>query len=337
MQPTTKKLESTLKVLNGHLEAKQFYEAHQVLRSVAIRFMKKQDYDNAIELVYTGALELANYDQWNSVADLISLLLEIYTRSHVKVENESKDRLYDLLQDFPSSNKSVFKVTEAAIKWSINEGNSPLGDPELHHFFGSFYRTGGQYEKAEKHYFFGTKLSPVSCGVMMLDWAQECNTTEYGLFAARGVLGYLLVDWFGGAVSCFNAFLKAFKERSIQSVEQRTIGKSDLTTSYVSSQPILNFCNLILQTVERSDGNPSSKATELFIRLRNEYCSQFGENEGCICRSLDKIGEIYFGLVPSRPQNPFADIMSGLFGNGGGANAPVNNSSRSSLPGFSLD
>ncbi|KAJ1673997.1 hypothetical protein EV182_004169 [Spiromyces aspiralis] len=319
--PTTpsppENLRRPLEVLTENLAQSNYYEAHQGIRSVALRFVKKRDYGSAVELIYTGAWELATHDQWNSVADLALLLLDVYSRSHVKVEPQSKDRLYDLLQNFPPTNKAVVKVTEATVRWSISEGGNPAGDPELHHFFGSLYKMGGLYEQAERHFLFGTKQSPVAYGLMLVDWARGCEATEdYGMFAARGVLGYLVTNWFGGAVTCLSTFMKAFKERKIGVVEQREAVRGRISTAYCPGHPVLNFVNLLLQVVERSNGSPTSKASDVFRRLREQYATWFGKNEACINKMLDQIGLTYFGIQPARPVNPLADLMSGIFGSG---------------------
>ncbi|KAJ1847308.1 hypothetical protein LPJ73_004289 [Coemansia sp. RSA 2703] len=82
---------------------------------------------------------------------------------------------------------------------------------------------------------------------------------------------------------------------------------------YVSSpHELVNFVQLLLLTVERSDGNAASDATRIFDSLRRKYEASFGVNSATVGKLLDLIAEKYFGVVVQHQQSLF-DIVNSLF------------------------
>ncbi|KAJ8099847.1 hypothetical protein POJ06DRAFT_118072 [Lipomyces tetrasporus] len=67
---SSSKLDKTLARVKQRIADHQFYEAHQALKTVAARYIKAQQYDQAIELLYHGAQELLTAGEGGSGGDL---------------------------------------------------------------------------------------------------------------------------------------------------------------------------------------------------------------------------------------------------------------------------
>ncbi|KAJ1671898.1 hypothetical protein GGF38_000458 [Coemansia sp. RSA 25] len=75
---------------------------------------------------------------------------------------------------------------------------------------------------------------------------------------------------------------------------------------------LVNFVQLLLLTVERADGSPSSESARIFGSLRRQYEGRFGVNAEVVHDLLDEVAQKYFGVVIQRQQSIF-DIVSSMF------------------------
>lgn len=74
------------------------YDLHQKLRTKAVRLLKKKDYTQAIQVLYDGSKQLLEQKEQGSGCDLACYMLTVYTQSEVKVNDESRKRVQDLLE-----------------------------------------------------------------------------------------------------------------------------------------------------------------------------------------------------------------------------------------------
>ncbi|RKP05082.1 hypothetical protein THASP1DRAFT_26370, partial [Thamnocephalis sphaerospora] len=84
--------------------------------------------------------------------------------------------------------------------------------------------------------------------------------------------------------------------------------------------PLLNFCTLLILTVERD-------ARDLFTRLRNRYRADLREDES-YDKIMDRIGQMYFGIQPPQAGGGQANFMQQmlqnmLMGGGGGGRGSI--------------
>lgn len=102
------------------------YDLHQKLRTKAVRLLKKKDYTQAIQVLYDGSKQLLEQKEQGSGCDLACYMLTVYTQSEVKVNDESRKRVQDLLElaqpDFWRK-----KVLDQAVKWVEREKRGELG------------------------------------------------------------------------------------------------------------------------------------------------------------------------------------------------------------------
>ncbi|KAJ2485821.1 hypothetical protein IWW37_005828 [Coemansia sp. RSA 2050] len=315
MSLANSRIERFIKNLRQSLNEGNYYEGHQELRAIASRLVKQKKHERAIQLLYLGALELCQYHQWGSVADLTSFMINIYVEEKVPVTDESKERVYDIFEKLSHATEYYSRVFEAAIQWSIKELGNGVGDTQMHHFVGCILRNKARYQEAEVHFLVGTTESPVALGNMLFDWAVRTETKDFGVFVARGVIKYLAMGWYEAACACWKAFIGRLAQAQPDAVVERT----DATVTskigpvyFASSHELVNFVQLLLLTVERGQASPGSLSAGIFGSLRKQYEGRFGVNAEVVHDLLDEIAQKYFGVVVQRQQSIF-DIVGSLF------------------------
>lgn len=119
-----------------------YYEAHQQLRVISSRYVKTQDWDTAIDILYGGALALLKASQGGSGGDLCIQLVEVLGKGNKKLDTSIKAKLLSLLRAFPPSEPTKKKYVTEMMAWSAQAGDFPNGDPELHHVAGTLFAEG---------------------------------------------------------------------------------------------------------------------------------------------------------------------------------------------------
>lgn len=66
------------------------YEAHQKARTFASRYVKSEQYDTAIDVLFQSARELLKVGQSGSGVDLTGFLLDVYETKGETVSEESR-------------------------------------------------------------------------------------------------------------------------------------------------------------------------------------------------------------------------------------------------------
>lgn len=141
------------------------------------------------------------------------------------------------------------------------------------------------------------------------------------LYAARGILPYLLLGNLRAANKFSLIFTSKLQQKANLGVQEVSTKSSDLRV--YPSLPLLNFLGLLLLAVERGEAG-------LFRQLKSHYASHLKDvNWG---EALDQLGEMYFGIKIPRQGNPMMDMLGNMFmggGTGGGgkkggkSNAPA--------------
>ncbi|KAJ2785292.1 hypothetical protein H4R18_000616 [Coemansia javaensis] len=311
MTTSNARIERSLGLLRQNLVDGNYYEGHQELRAIAVRLVKQKKHERAVQLLYLGALELCQYNQWGSVADLAAFMINIYVEEKVPVTDESRERVCEILERLSQATEYYPRVYEAATQWAIKAAGDSVGDVQLHHFIGCLLRNKGRYQEAEQHFLVGTPESAAALGGMLFDWAARTAASDYGLFAARGVLKYLAAGWYDAAGLCWRAFAARLAQHEAAGAEQRS-GGLDTKAGPVyrsAAHELANAVQLVLLAVERADGSPSSQAARVFGQIRSRYESRFGDNGPAVHELLDAVAERYFGVVVQRQPSLF-DLVS---------------------------
>ncbi|KAI5806629.1 hypothetical protein DFH27DRAFT_548941 [Peziza echinospora] len=310
------KVEKTRARLQKRIEEGAYYEAHQQLRVICQRYVKAENYDAAIAILFTGAQALLKAGQFSSGGDLCVLLIDVYHTAGVKPSPASKAKIFTLLSLISPEEQSRKKFIKEAVAWSSKLGDIPSGDPELQHFVGSLYAEEDEATEAEKHLLVGTKSSTDVLTRLLYRWYTTDEPHTAPQYIARAVLPYLLLRNIRDATRSFDMFTKLLTENN-PSLAVQEFQSSTSEAKVYPSLPLLNFLGLLLVAIQRG-------APDLFRSLKTHYSHHLRDAQGWD-EPLEQIGEIYFGIRIQRPTN-LLDMMGSMFGGGGGGgggnNAP---------------
>ncbi|KAI0598036.1 hypothetical protein F4775DRAFT_592789 [Biscogniauxia sp. FL1348] len=311
------KIEKIIARLQQRISEGQFYEAQQQTRVVAARYTKAANWSAAVDIIYNVAQSLLKAGQGGSGGDLCVLLVDIYKQAEMKPDSVSKGRLLTCLRLFDSEEPTRKKYIGEMMAWSAKYGEYPAGDPELHHVAGSLYAEEHEAYEAEKHLVLGTKDSAEVLARMEYEWFKEDEAHTAAVYASRAVLPYLLTANVRAANTSYRLFTSALNEDKQAQLSPQDVSSSSADIRIYPSLPLLNFLGLLLLAVQRN-------SADLYRQLTTKYASHLKEldmwNE-----ALDMIAEMYFGISKPRQSNPLMDMMSGIFGGGGGAFPPSDN------------
>ncbi|CAO1604086.1 MAG: hypothetical protein LQ349_006909 [Xanthoria aureola] len=309
----TAKIQKTIARQQEKISEGQFYEAHQQLRVIASRYVKSENWDAAIDLLYGGALALLKAGQGGSGGDLGIFLIDVLGKGSKGVGVGEKSKLLTILRAFPPREPTKKRFVTEMINWSSRVGEHPLGDPELHHVAGSIFAEECEPYEAERHLALGTKDSPEQLAKCEYEWYTQDDSHTAALYAARAVFPYLLVGNLRSANKAHLIFTSRLnsgnKSVSVQEVSSKS---SDMRVYPVL--PLLNFLGLLLLAVQRG-------SSDLYKQLAKHYASHVKE-VGIWDDALNQIGEMYFGIRIPRQGNPLFDMMGSMMGFGGGSPKP---------------
>jgi hypothetical protein len=166
------------------------------------RLNGQKKYDEAAELMTTGALQLLNAGQVNSGAELAGLLLETYAQAGTHPDAAPIDTLQRLFVAFPTDATGADKAMaflRAAIKWSGKAGGSPLGNSSLHLTAARHHwQVGRDFLNAQKHFVKACTHAEENVALLQ-EWSQTVYDHERDLLLTRVVLLYLCCENLDGA------------------------------------------------------------------------------------------------------------------------------------------
>lgn len=300
------KLERTIARNDEKIAAGEFYDAHQGIRTVANRYVKQKAYNDAIEVLYKGAESLLKAKQYASASDLVLYILEVYTLAEIPVDSVSRNRIISLIQLFDVHEPTLVKISNEAETWSGKFGPVSSGDALLHNLFGTVFAKADEGYEAEKNLLLGTKDSAAVLGKLLFDWSAESKDApqDAPLFLSRGVLGYLNTENIRDATVCAQTFLNAFDVKHNPETNNVEAAGDTVITTY-DAYPLFNFLQLLILACR-------SKNPETFKRLHTRYAQQLSQLPAWN-PALEKIGQVYFGIVPKRQGNMLEDLMGSFF------------------------
>ncbi|KAF8975328.1 hypothetical protein BGZ46_009211 [Entomortierella lignicola] len=291
-----------LQKLEKSVGAGNYYEAHQMYRTVTNRYVKAQNYKDAIDLLHSGSLLLLKHNQSGSGADLGLYLIEVYNLDKVAVTEESRDRIFDIADLMTPENSQRRQFLQYAINWSANNGDYNNGDPLIQHYVGLLYWKEKNYEQAEQHLLVGTQESAEALALVLFEWSEVTPAHDKGAYLLRGVLQELSMRNLRDANVLFKIFVERLPD-SLLSTEQKSPDGSKSLQTYKSA--LINLTQLLLLTCQT--GNAS-----LFKQISARYKGVLAIDEN-FGQLMTTIGELFFGIKPVRQANMLADLMSSLF------------------------
>ncbi|KAG5350204.1 Golgi to ER traffic protein 4 [Termitomyces sp. T112] len=284
------------------------YEAHQKARTFASRYIKSGQYDTAIDVLFQSARELLKAGQLGSGIDLAGFLLEVYETKGEAVSGESRGRLTQLIALTGPNGTWRKTLIDKALAWTVNHGDCPAGDQDLHHYVGELLYKEGVFDAAERHFLAsGKRDSARLLAEMFTVWSAEGGTA--GVFALRGVIPYLQ----NGNILAARTFISTFSA-GVPKNTTVTLGDDEVV---LTQDQVVNFAQIAVVTCQRAQGEKNKLMRESWVRLCGTYQSRGGVLALPEVRApLNEIGNLYFAIPLPRTQqtNPMGDIMSTLFG-----------------------
>lgn len=274
--------------LEASVNAGQYYEAHQMYRTLYFRFLSQKKYTELLNLLYKGSTLLLQRDQQGSGADLAILLIDVLTKSETKPCEEWIDKLAKLFELMSSSIPERETYLSNAIKWSMD--SNKRGHPLLHKRIAEVYWKEKKYTAAHRHFLHSS--DPAAYANMLI----ELHTTkgmksEIDLFIAQAVLQFLCLRKLKMANDTLNQYTHLHPTIS------RNKGPPFLF-------PLINFLWFLLRAVEKRN-------VHQFKILKNWYAVSIKRDPNYSVY-LDNIGRIWFGIeMPPDPKN--ANSMFGGF------------------------
>ncbi|KAI8927851.1 hypothetical protein BC831DRAFT_450721 [Entophlyctis helioformis] len=308
-------VQKTLEKLRKSVQDGNYYEAHQMYHSACQRLLKQKKPADAIELLHSGILNMVEHDQTGSAIDLAERLLDVLDGQQTALDDSARDHLVEIFLAFPLQSAGCDQFTRLCIRWSSKNPQFPLGDPSLHHVFGSRYFKEQQYYDAESHFVYGTIDSAKALGIMAFEWSRQDTSIDAGYFINRAVLQLLAINRIDEAKAAFTSFVASFRDANPDAVTDTiAIGSGQDFSVYSSAH--MSFVELTLEAIDRNAGDVLSNMLTAFRPLLAQ--------DPFVLQMAEVVAGNLFNVGPRRKQvNPFAEIMKGLFadpGSGAGGN-----------------
>ncbi|XP_050671348.1 Golgi to ER traffic protein 4 homolog [Leptidea sinapis] len=267
------------------LENGQYYEAHQIYRTLYFRYLSKKKYDELLDLLYRGATLLIENNQHGSGVDLAILFIDVLVKSETKPNPEWIDKIVTLFKSINSSvpEKDIFLTN--AVKWSMDE--KKMGHPLLHKKIAEVFWKEKEYLLAHKH--FLRSNDGVTFAKMLIDQhTSEALEVDVEILIAKAVLKILVLK----NKQMANDALKEYT---------RTHPMISKEKGPPFSYQLLNFLFLLLKAIDENDAN-------LFKNVRKTYENKI-QCDPIYSEYLDKIAKVWFGIERegTKTQNSMLD------------------------------
>lgn len=320
------KLQRTIVRFKSKIESGSYYEAHQTLRTITNRYVKSNQYKDAIDLLYQGSSILSSNKEYASASDLISYLISVYVESGTECTNEGSNKDYklkliELISLLPDTDPSLPDLAKQSGSWSQTE-ELKFGDCDLHHLFGVKFLNGVKDESntltederqklfayAESHLILGTHESLPYYIEFLYQWFEESNNdADPGIFMYRAVVNYAYlknIKFVQESVERFMSKLTA-DHKDYELLEE---SGSKIYYYADTKYQLINFLQLLAITLTKE--NAGAKFMKLYDQYKN-VLRQYGS-----LGPVEYLGRFYFGLNLGNPQggqNMLANLMGGLF------------------------
>uniref|UniRef100_UPI00358E91A2 Golgi to ER traffic protein 4 homolog n=1 Tax=Myxine glutinosa TaxID=7769 RepID=UPI00358E91A2 len=269
--------------LKASIDRGDYYEAHQMYRTLFFRYAAQGKHTDACELVFHGALEFFKHNQQNSAADLCMLVLESLESSNAEVSEERIDRLARLFALVDSSSPERTTFAARALKW-CRGASCKHGNPRLHQRFACTLWREQNYSESRYHFLHADDGE--ACALMLVEYSTRRGYPgEADLFVAQAVLQFLCLKDKNMATMVFYTYTE--KHPSI-----------DRGPPFV--QPLLNFLWFLLLAI---DGGKLAVFTVLC-----ELYQMSLKRDPIYLEYLDRIGQLFFG-VPPKHTDPYGGII----------------------------
>jgi len=279
--------------LDNSIEAGNYYEAHQMYRTLYFRYTAQRKYDECLDLLYNGSLKLVSKNQDTSAADLGLLIVD--TLEKRGVSNDSDDvwieRLSKIIQQLNASTVERETLINRSIKWSGDMSGNSLGHPKMHKSIAVIFWAEGNTEQARHHYLLCREGH--LCGRILIKINETKGyTSELDLFIVQAVLQQLCLKDRKTAEDTFVSYTSQHPQ----------ILRKDMPFK----QPLLNFIYFLFRSIDMG-------RLDCFRSLCDLYKPSLNRDPS-FDKYLVKIGVLFFGAAPPVSAVGGGGLMGGMFG-----------------------
>jgi len=281
--------ERVLSKLKAHIDNENFYEAHQMYRTLYFRYLGQKKYGELETMLFDGSVLLFSHKEVASGTDLAKLYVDTLNQAEAAPEEIHFQRISKLYQLIPCDNVDKPVYLSACLKWSNTDG-TPVGHPRLHQHIAYALWQAKQYPESRQHFLHSQ--DGLGCGHMLIEFhLGKGFSSELDLFIAQTVLQYLCLKKSLPAAAAFHAYTS----------DHPTLKESQGPP--FSSHPLLNFIWFLLLSIQ------TSQSLAIYTVLCEKY-KQVIDRDPQYLEYLDKIGQHFFG-VPAPVKRP-GGMFSGL-------------------------
>ncbi|KAH8919647.1 hypothetical protein BT69DRAFT_1313233 [Atractiella rhizophila] len=330
----------TLTSLNTLLSSREYYSAHQKLRTTAARLLKSStanEYDDkakeAVELLFEGAKKLLEHGERGSGADCAEYVVEVWTGKGVVMGKEERAKVFHLIALFGPKDSWRTNFISSVLIWTAKTGTCPAGDLDVHAYIGEMYYKETSYQAALGHLLLSpTSSSALTAAEMLFNWSKLDPAGEVesaGRYASKAVLTYLSFRLLGPATVFLSHYLSLLLSLH-PSLLIQTIPHPSLTSEVLLTPlPTLNNLQLAILNIRvgvgeaAQAGGKAGVGKAAWLSLRGKWEREAAPQEAKeLKNALAVISEVWFGIRrPGAGPNVLGDLMSSLFGGGGSAQA----------------
>jgi len=281
--------ERVISKLKASIDAENYYEAHQMYRTLYFRYMGQKKYIDLETMLYDGAILLFSHKQVESGLDLAKLYVETLKEGEFKPEDPKFQKISRLYDEIPCDNVDKSAFLTSCLKWSTIETGSVTGHPRLHQFIAYSLWRKRKYSESRQHFLHS--FDGAGCGTMLVEFhISKGFSSELDIFVTQTVLQYLCLKKHIVAALVFTTYT---------ATHPKIFGPP-------YSHPLLNFIWFLLLAIE------TSSSLSAYTVLCEKY-KKFIDRDPQYLEYLDRIGQLFFGVpAPEKPKGMFSGLFNSL-------------------------
>lgn len=277
----------------------EYYETHQIYRTMYFRMILKEQFADLLDLLHSGSKKLADVKQALSSLDLAELYAETLLKAKCEPSGKIYEQIFSIIDQFcdPSfplpTPDAQNKFVSTCVAWSQTVANKRRerkhGLSELHYVIARAYSTHQQYANARNHMLFADH--PEEFAKLLHEMRENggSKSSECEMFCVLPSLQLLAMHRVRTASKLLTAYVKI---------------RDELPSCNGSRQELFNFLRLLCNAVTLRDA-------KLFQHLVQAYKTHL-DVDPRFHNYLDRIGHIFFGIQSSKDKH---DSFNGLLGN----------------------
>lgn len=222
--------------LDDRFERGDYYEAHQIYRTIYYRLMRENKYAEIYDLLFIGSVKLLDHRQFVSGADLANLLLEMMTKLD-KIDQVNKTET-ELVQNIRSMFEKILPNTPERMHFIAKSLQIKFLPPSsIRKQFAETLWNEKNFSESRMHFIYSSDDGN-NCALMLVEYQTSVGYPfEVDLMIAQFVLQVLCIENWQLAYKTFYVYTSNHP--------QIKCSKAPFTT------PLLNFICFLFIAIEK--------------------------------------------------------------------------------------